>query len=57
MSTARASTDPPVIGHVVDEHFVLDLRSVLTEDDELLARTVIAALAADIAPAAKTKET
>ncbi|MBM4435591.1 MAG: L-seryl-tRNA(Sec) selenium transferase, partial [Chloroflexi bacterium] len=33
---------PPVIGRVVDERLALDLRSVLAEDDELLARTVIA---------------
>jgi len=36
--------DPPVIGHVVEERLALDLRSVLPEDDELLTRTVIAAL-------------
>jgi len=36
--------DPPVIGHVVEERFALDLRSVLAEDDGLLARTVTAAL-------------
>ncbi|MBI2983595.1 MAG: L-seryl-tRNA(Sec) selenium transferase, partial [Chloroflexi bacterium] len=36
--------DPPVIGHVIEERFVLDLRTVLPEDDELLARTVIKAL-------------
>ncbi len=37
--------DPPVIGHVVDERSTLDLRSVLPEDDETLARAVVAALA------------
>ncbi len=36
--------DPPVIGHVAQERLALDLRSVLPEDDERLARTVIAAL-------------
>ncbi len=36
--------DPPVIGHVARERLALDLRSVLPEDDDLLARTVIAAL-------------
>jgi L-seryl-tRNA(Ser) seleniumtransferase len=35
---------PPVIGHVVEERFALDLRSVQPEDDELLARTVISTL-------------
>jgi L-seryl-tRNA(Ser) seleniumtransferase len=39
--------DPPVIGHVVEERFALDLRSVLPEDDHLLARTVTAALKED----------
>ncbi len=34
----------PVIGHVVEERLALDVRTVLPEDDELLARTVIAAL-------------
>ncbi|MDE3193277.1 MAG: L-seryl-tRNA(Sec) selenium transferase [Chloroflexota bacterium] len=38
--------DPPVIGHVALERIALDLRAVLPEDDERLARTVIAALAA-----------
>ena len=36
--------DPPVIGHVVEERFALDLRTVLPEDDEMLGRAVIAAL-------------
>ncbi len=36
--------DPPVIGHVVEERLALDVRTVLPEDDERLARTVIAAL-------------
>ena len=36
--------DPPVIGHVVEERFALDLRGILPEDDELLARTVIRTL-------------
>jgi L-seryl-tRNA(Ser) seleniumtransferase len=35
---------PPVIGHVVDERFALDLRSVLPEDDDLLTRIVITAM-------------
>jgi L-seryl-tRNA(Ser) seleniumtransferase len=37
--------DPPVVGHVAEERIALDLRTVLPEDDELLTRTVIAALA------------
>jgi L-seryl-tRNA(Ser) seleniumtransferase len=36
--------DPPVIARVVDDRAALDLRSVLPEDDLLLARTVTAAL-------------
>jgi L-seryl-tRNA(Ser) seleniumtransferase len=36
--------DPPVIGHVAQERFALDLRSVLPEDDDLLTRTVITAM-------------
>jgi L-seryl-tRNA(Ser) seleniumtransferase len=34
----------PVIGHVALERLALDLRAVLPEDDDLLARTVISAL-------------
>jgi L-seryl-tRNA(Ser) seleniumtransferase len=37
--------DPPIIARVVDDRAALDLRSVAPEDDELLARTVTAALA------------
>src|SRR5207253_2623507 len=36
--------DPPVIARIVDERVALDLRSVLPEDDELLARVVETAL-------------
>jgi L-seryl-tRNA(Ser) seleniumtransferase len=35
---------PPVIGHVESERLVLDLRTVLPEDDDLLTRAVIGAL-------------
>jgi L-seryl-tRNA(Ser) seleniumtransferase len=37
--------DPPIVARVVDDRAALDLRSVAPEDDELLARTVTAALA------------
>ena len=39
------SADPPVISRIVDERAALDLRSVLPEDDEVLARAVTGALA------------
>ena len=49
-SAARAvgalrRADPPVIARIVDDRVVLDLRSVLPEDDERLARAVSSALA------------
>src|SRR5438132_3443013 len=49
-SAARAvgalrRADPPVIGRIVDDRVVLDLRSILPEDDERLARAVSSALA------------
>jgi L-seryl-tRNA(Ser) seleniumtransferase len=48
-SAARAvaalrRADPPVIGRIVDDRVVLDLRSVLPEQDDALARAVIDAL-------------
>ncbi|MEK6208187.1 MAG: L-seryl-tRNA(Sec) selenium transferase [Chloroflexota bacterium] len=45
MAQALRSADPPVIGRIVDERVALDLRSVLPEDDEVLARAVSGALA------------
>jgi L-seryl-tRNA(Ser) seleniumtransferase len=36
--------DPPVIGVVAEERFALDMRTVLPDDDDLLARTVTSAL-------------
>jgi len=36
--------DPPVVGHATGDRLVLDLRSVLPENDELLARVLIGAL-------------
>ena len=39
------SADPPVIARIVEERVALDLRSVLPEDDEVLARAVVGALA------------
>ncbi|MDQ6857400.1 MAG: L-seryl-tRNA(Sec) selenium transferase, partial [Chloroflexota bacterium] len=49
-SAARAvaalrRADPPVIARIVDDRVVLDLRSVLPEHDDALARAVIGALA------------
>jgi L-seryl-tRNA(Ser) seleniumtransferase len=41
---ALRSADPPVIARVVDERVALDLRSVLPEDDDVLARAVSGAL-------------
>jgi L-seryl-tRNA(Ser) seleniumtransferase len=48
-SAARAvgalrRADPPVIARIVDDRVVLDLRSVLPEHDEQLARAVTTAL-------------
>ena len=48
-SAARAvgalrRADPPVIARIVDDRVVLDLRSVLPEQDELLGSTVVSAL-------------
>ena len=45
VATALRSADPPVIARIVDERVALDLRSVLPEDDEVLARAVTGALA------------
>jgi L-seryl-tRNA(Ser) seleniumtransferase len=42
---ALRSADPPVVARIVEERVALDLRSVLPEDDEVLARAVIGALA------------
>jgi L-seryl-tRNA(Ser) seleniumtransferase len=41
--TLRAA-DPPVVSRIIDERTALDLRSVLPEDDEVLARAVAGAL-------------
>ena len=41
---ALRHADPPVIGRIVDDRVVLDLRSVLPEDDERLAHAVTSAL-------------
>ena len=45
IAQALRSADPPVIARIVEERVALDLRSVLPEDDEVLARAVIGALA------------
>src|SRR5437762_4834528 len=44
LAAALRRADPPVIARIVDERVALDLRSVLPEDDELLARAVETAL-------------
>ena len=44
LAAALRRADPPVIARIVDERVALDLRSVLPEDDELLARVVETAL-------------
>jgi L-seryl-tRNA(Ser) seleniumtransferase len=41
---ALRRADPPVIARIVDDRVVLDLRSVLPEQDDALARAVIGAL-------------
>jgi L-seryl-tRNA(Ser) seleniumtransferase len=43
--SALRRADPPVIARIVDDRVVLDLRSVLPEDDERLVRAVTGALA------------
>ena len=43
LAPALRRADPPVIGRVVDERLVLDLRSILPEDDERLAASATAA--------------
>jgi L-seryl-tRNA(Ser) seleniumtransferase len=45
LAQALRSADPPVISRIVEERVALDLRSVLPEDDEVLARAVTGALA------------
>ena len=45
VAQALRSADPPVIARIVDERVALDLRSVLPEDDVVLARAVTGALA------------
>jgi L-seryl-tRNA(Ser) seleniumtransferase len=45
LAQALRSADPPVIARIVDERVALDLRSVLPEDDEVLARAATGALA------------
>src|SRR5204862_4991123 len=45
LAQALRSADPPVVARIVEERVALDLRSVLPEDDEVLARAVAGALA------------
>jgi len=45
IAQALRSADPPVVARIVEERVALDLRSVLPEDDEVLARAVVGALA------------
>ena len=44
LAPALRGAEPPVIGRVVDERLALDLRSILSEDDERLAVAVTAAI-------------
>ncbi|HEV8230546.1 MAG TPA: L-seryl-tRNA(Sec) selenium transferase [Candidatus Limnocylindria bacterium] len=39
------AAEPPVVARVTDDRAALDLRSVLPEDDEMLARAVVASIA------------
>jgi L-seryl-tRNA(Ser) seleniumtransferase len=45
IAQALRSADPPIVARIVEEHVALDVRSVLPEDDEVLARAVIGVLA------------
>ncbi|MEX1187484.1 MAG: L-seryl-tRNA(Sec) selenium transferase [Gemmatimonadaceae bacterium] len=45
LEKALRGAEPPVIGRVRNERLLLDMRSVLSHDDEALAATVIGALA------------
>ena len=45
IAQALRSAEPPVIARILEERVVLDLRSVLPEDDEVLTRAVGGALA------------
>lgn len=45
VARALRSADPPVVARIVEERVALDLRSVLPEDDHVLARAVVGALA------------
>jgi len=44
LAPALRGAEPPVIGRVVDERLALDLRSILSEDDERLAAATTAAI-------------
>jgi len=44
LAPALRAAEPPVIGRVVDERLALDLRSILSEDDERLAAAATAAI-------------
>jgi L-seryl-tRNA(Ser) seleniumtransferase len=45
LARSLRGADPPVVARIVEERVALDLRSVLPEDDEVLARAVVGALA------------
>ncbi|OLC21759.1 MAG: L-seryl-tRNA(Sec) selenium transferase [Chloroflexi bacterium 13_1_40CM_68_21] len=45
LAQALRAADPPVVARIVEERVALDLRSVLPEDDEVLVRAVVGALA------------
>jgi L-seryl-tRNA(Ser) seleniumtransferase len=45
VAQALRSAEPPVVARIVEERVALDLRSVLPEDDVVVARAVVGALA------------
>jgi len=44
LMTRLRNSDPPVIGRIIDDRVVLDVRTVLPDEDEALAASVTAAL-------------
>jgi L-seryl-tRNA(Ser) seleniumtransferase len=45
LAASLRSADPPIVARIIEERVALDLRSVLPEDDEVLARATIGAVA------------
>ena len=58
-AVALRAADPPIIARILDDRVVLDMRAVLPNDDDRLARAVLVALkgapAADMAPKAAAR--